>query len=40
VLIDQVVAVLRSIGAVEAVEVLPGAEERISFRMPAELMNA
>jgi 4-hydroxy-3-methylbut-2-enyl diphosphate reductase len=39
VLVEQVIEVLRAIAPVE-VEVLPGAEERISFRMPGELMTA
>jgi 4-hydroxy-3-methylbut-2-enyl diphosphate reductase len=39
VLVDEVIEVLRAIAPVE-VSVLAGAEEKISFRLPAELASA
>jgi 4-hydroxy-3-methylbut-2-en-1-yl diphosphate reductase len=38
-LVDRVVATLRALGATE-VSVLPGIEEKVEFRLPAELLHA
>ena len=38
-LVDDVIAALRRLGPVE-VSVLPGIEEKVEFRLPAELLHA